>query len=153
MMEDNRLQLPVNEEELSAFIGRNAQKYLLKFRKFSADGFDRFSATWHWPAFLVGFWWLLYRKMYLWALGYFILLIIPYVNIAAWITLAVSGNYLYYRHAKSEIERVKTLQPSGDILKILSGLGGVNKWVPVAGIIVSVASFFMFLLGLLLSAC
>jgi hypothetical protein len=153
MMEDNRLQSPVSEEEILAFIGGDAEKYLLKFRKFSADGIDRFSATWHWPAFLVGFWWLLYRKMYLWALGYFIMLIIPYANIAAWITLAISGNYLYYRYVKGEIQRVKMLQPSGDILKILSGLGGVNKWVPVVGIIVSIASFFMFLFGLILSAC
>jgi len=34
----------------------------------------------------------------LWAFVYFILLFIPYANVAAWITLAVSGNYLYYRY-------------------------------------------------------
>ena len=152
-MEDNRLQLTVTEDELASFIGGKAQKYLLKFKKFSFNGSDRFSATWHWPAFLVGFWWLLYRKMYLWAFVYFILLMIPYVNVGAWITLAISGHYLYYRHAKGKILRVKTLQPSGDILKTLSELGGVNKWVPVVGIIVSTAAFFMFVLGLILSAC
>jgi hypothetical protein len=152
-MEDNRLQFTVTEDELASFIGGKAQKYLLKFNKFSVDGIDRFLATWHWPAFLVGFWWLLYRKMYLWAFVYFILLMIPYANIAAWITLAISGHYLYYRHAKGKILRVKTLQPSGDILKTLSELGGVNKWVPVVGIIVSTAVFFMFVLGLILSAC
>jgi len=152
-MENNRLQLTVTEDELAAFIGGKAQKYLLKFRKFSVDGIDRFSATWHWPAFIVGFWWLLYRKMYLWAFVYFILLIIPYANVLAWITLAISGHYLYYRYAKRKILRVKTLQPSGDILKTLSELGGVNKWVPVAGIIVGIAAFFMFVSGLILSAC
>ena len=66
-MEDNRLQVSVTEEEFAAFIRGKAQQYLLKFRKFSVGGNDRFAATWHWPAFLVGFWWLLYRKMYLWA--------------------------------------------------------------------------------------
>lgn len=152
-MGDNRLQLTVTEDEFAAFIGANAQKYLLKFRKFSVEGIDLFSATWHWPAFLVGFWWLLYRKMYLWAFVFFILLIIPYANVAAWITLPITGNYLYYRYAKGEILRVKTLQSSGDILKTLSELGGINKWVPVVGIIVSTAAFFMFLLGLILSAC
>jgi len=152
-MENNRLQLTVTEDELAAFIGGKAQKYLLKFRKFSVDGIDRFSATWHWPAFLVGFWWLLYRKMYLWAFVYFILLIIPYANVLAWITLAISGHYLYYRYAKGKILMVKTLKPSGDILKTLSELGGVNKWVPVVGIIVSIAAFFMFVSGLILSAC
>ena len=152
-MEDSRLQLTVTEDELAVFIGAKAQKYLLKFRKFSVAGIDRFSATWHWPAFLVGFWWLLYRKMYLWALAYFILLMIPYANVIAWITFPIFGNYLYYRYAKKEILKVKTLQQSGDILKTLSELGGINKWVPVAGIIVSIAAFLMFVLGLILSAC
>jgi len=152
-MEDNRLQLTVTEDELAAFIGGKAQKYLPKFRKFSVDGIDRFSATWHWPAFLVGFWWLLYRKMYLWAFVYFILLMIPYARVLVWITLAISGHYLYYRYAKGKILRVKTLQPSGDILKTVSELGGVNKWVPVVGIIVSITAFFMFVSGLILSAC
>jgi hypothetical protein len=147
------LRLTITEDEFAAFIGGKAEKYLLKFRKFSVGGIDRFSASWHWPAFLVGFWWLLYRKMYLWAFVYFILLFIPYANVAAWITLAVSGNYFYYRYARGEILRVKTLQPSGDILKPLSELGGVNKWVPVFAIVVSAAAFFMFVLGLILSAC
>jgi hypothetical protein len=152
-MEDSQLQLTVTEDEFTAFIGGKAEKYLLKFRKFSVDGIDRFSATWHWPAFFFVFWWLLYRKMYLWAFVYFILLLIPYANVAAWITLAISGNYLYYRYGKREILKVKTLQPSGDILKTLSRLGGINKWAPVVGIIVSTAAFFMFVLGLILSAC
>ena len=91
--------------------------------------------------------------MYLWAVGYFILLFIPYVNVAAWIILAVSGNYLYYRYAKRVIIRAKTLQSSGDILKTLSELGGTNKWVPVIGIVVSSVAFLMFVLGLILSAC
>ncbi len=147
------MQLTVTEDELAAFIGSKAQKYLLKFRKFSVDGIDRFSATWHWPAFLVGFWWLLYRKIYLWAFVYFILLFIPYANVAAWITLAVSGNYLYYRYSKETILRIKISKPSEDIIETLSELGGINKWVPVVGIILSMAAFLMFVLGLILSAC
>ena len=123
-MEDNQLQITVTEDEIAAFIGGKAQQYLLKFRKFSVGGIDCFSATWHWPAFFIGFWWLLYRKMYLWAFVYFILLIIPYVNVAAWITLSISGNYLYYRYVKGKILRAKTLQPSSNIFKTLSELGG-----------------------------
>lgn len=145
--------LTVAEDEFAAFIGSKAYKYLLKFRRFSVNGIDHFSATWHWPAFLVGFWWLLYRKMYLWAFVYFILMFIPYLNIAAWITLAVSGNYLYYKYSKAAILKIKMTKPSGDLLETLSELGGKNKWVPVVGIIVSVGAFLMFVLGLILSAC
>ena len=143
----------VTEDELAAFVGEKAPKYLSPFRIFSVNGIDRFSATWHWPAFIVGFWWLLYRKMYLWAVAYFVLLFIPYANVAAWITLALTGNYLYYRHAKGEILRVKALQSSGDMLNILSELGGTNRWVPLIGIFLSAAAFFIFTLGLILSAC
>lgn len=67
--------------------------------------------------------------------------------------LMVGGNYLYYRYSKRKILSVKKLQLSCDILKTLSELGGINKWVPIVGIIVTIAAFFMFLSGLILSAC
>jgi hypothetical protein len=91
--------------------------------------------------------------MYLWAFGYFFLLMIPYANVAAWLILAISGNYLYYRFVKGKILRVKASQSSGDIGETLSEIGGVNKWVPVVAVIVTITAFFMFLLGLILSAC
>lgn len=153
MTENNRSPFVVTEDELTAFIGGKAPKYLPKFRKFSVDGIDRFAATWHWPAFFFGFWWLLYRKMYLWGLAYLIMLAIPYVNVAAWITLAIGGNYLYYRHAKNKIRAAKNMTKGGDILPIVSKRGGVNKWVPVVAIVVSVVASLLFLLGAILSAC
>ncbi|MCL5021886.1 MAG: zinc-ribbon domain-containing protein [Nitrospirae bacterium] len=128
----------VREEELIAFIGNNAYTYIRKFRKFSVDGTDNFSATWHWPVFFTGFWWLLYRKMYLCTALYFVLCFIPYLNFFSWITFAVTGNYLYYRHCSRKIREIRTVQPSGDLLVILSQLGGVNTWVPLAAILISV---------------
>lgn len=153
MSTDNRSQFIVTEDEFAAFIGVRASRYLSKFRKFSIDGIDRFAATWHWPAFFCGFWWLLYRKMYLWALVYFIMLAIPYANVAAWITLAIGANYLYYSHAKNKINAAKNAQAVGDLLTILPQLGGVNRWVPVVAVFVTMAAFFLFLLGVILSAC
>lgn len=117
------------------------------------DGMDRFAATWHWPAFFVGFWWLLYRKMYLWALVCLVMLAIPYSNVAAWIALAIGANYLYYRHAKNKIRAVKNARAIDDILPVLAELGGVNKWVPFLAVVVSVTAFLLFLLGAILSAC
>jgi hypothetical protein len=60
--------LQITEEDFTQCLGRKAHKYLPRFRKFSARGADRFAMTWHWPAFFVTFWWMLYRKLYLWAL-------------------------------------------------------------------------------------
>jgi len=60
----NQLQSQMKEEFI-VFTGENAHKYLPKFEKFNIGGVDNFSITWHWPAFFVGFWWMLYRKLYL----------------------------------------------------------------------------------------
>ncbi len=53
----------VKEEDFALFVGKNAEKYLGKFRKFTQNGEDIFAATWHWPAFFFSFWWTLYRKL------------------------------------------------------------------------------------------
>lgn len=121
-------------DDMAVFIGSNAEKYLAKFRKFSANGQDAFAATWHWPAFFFSFLWLLYRKMYLWSLLAFFLSWIPYVNLAAAIFFGIRGNYLYYRHAKKRIAELKaTLPPSGEQRTVLLARnGGVN----VAGAII-----------------
>ena len=131
-------QLPAQicDDEFIAFIGNNAPKYLLKFKKFNIEGIDNFAATWHWPAFIVGSLWMLYRKLYLWALIAFILSLIPYINIAAWMAFGITGNYIYYKHAKKKIFEVKAAQPSSGISTTLSQIGGVNKWVASIAIII-----------------
>lgn len=60
-----------NDDLFSAFIGEGKNKayYLNHFNRFDADG--KTSATWHWPAFFVTFFWFLYRKMWLHAVLYF----------------------------------------------------------------------------------
>lgn len=63
----------ITDEDYIAFIGKNANKYLTNFKEFSAEGFDEFSATWHWPAFFMPSFWMLYRKLYLWSLLAFFL--------------------------------------------------------------------------------
>lgn len=54
----------VSEEELSWFIGRNADVYLQKWRR---------NSRWNWPAFLFDAYWLMYRKMYLYCVFYLII--------------------------------------------------------------------------------
>ena len=97
----------VTEEEVSSFIGENAENYIQKFRRFNVDGVDKFSWTWHWPAFFFGFWWLLYRKLYVWALIAFLLLMIPYWFFLNSFVYGVIANYIYYKQVKKKITQKK----------------------------------------------
>ena len=56
-------QVEVTDEELALFVGPNAERYLSKFRKFRAQGADRFALTWNWPAFLFMPFWMIYRRL------------------------------------------------------------------------------------------
>jgi len=119
----------VTEKDFIDFIGPNADKYIEKFTKFNVGGVDQFSATWHWPAFFVTLFWMLYRKLYLWALLIFILSFIPIAGFILMIVYGVTGNYLYYKHAKKKIMELKIQQPSSDLSESLQQIGGVNQWV------------------------
>ena len=151
----------VTEQDFSDFIGINANEYLPKFKKFNSGDS---SVTWHWPAFLLSFWWMLYRKLYLWALVLSILYIVPglfsfflgvlYIvsglssNVLFWLGVLLTnilfgmfGNYIYYKHAKKKIIELKSkvkFADTSDPSTVLQRAGGVNRWVRVVVIIVLV---------------
>ena len=56
------------EEDYRAYIGPRADKYLLKFKKFTTKEEDVSSSPGIGRPFFSGFWWMLYRKLYVWAL-------------------------------------------------------------------------------------
>ena len=136
----------VSEEDFVAFIGNNAHKYLSKFEKFNKGGFAA-TWTWHWPAFITPVAWLLYRKLYFWALIAFVLSIIPYFYIVVSLFFAVNANYIYFKHAKKKILELRTLQPSSDISKTLSQIGGINKWVITAAKIIGAIILIAMVVG------
>jgi len=146
---------PVDEtdEYYRAFIGPNNQGYYLRyFEEFDREG--KTSPTWHWPAFLVTFYWFLYRKMWLNALIYFLL---PYIfafflGIAAavagdsaqlflgfayilffigiWVVPPMYANALYYRHCNKKIEQARaTTRDFQRQLGELSAKGGTSSVV------------------------
>ena len=124
----------VTDEEFSSYVGKNAETYIRKFRKFSVGGVDKFALTWHWPAFFLGFWWLLYRKLYVWALIAFLLSIvclkIPYWFFVNSFIYALIANFIYYNKAKKNILKYKNVQRSADPSQAavdLSKIGGVRK--------------------------
>lgn len=124
-----------SEEDYIAFIGQNADRYIQKFRSFRVGGIDNFAFTWHWPAFFLGFWWMLYRKLYLWALVSFVVALIPYVGFLGMVLWGLTGNYIYYRHVTDKIRALRQIQPHADLKMTLSQIGGVNRWVAVVAVL------------------
>lgn len=151
------------DEFYKAVIGpKNQDYYLRHFSRFDNDG--KASATWHWPAFLVTFYWLLYRKMWLNALIYFFL---PYLVLilfgivgavagdasgmlvgmgyllyaaAIFILLPMQANALYYKQCKKMISAVRaTSQDTQRQLGELSGKGGTSSIVIILILITFVA--------------
>ncbi len=102
----------VSKAELENFIGPNLHKYLRKFDKFEQRN-GRDALTWHWPAFFFAFPWLLYRKMYRWAVVAIIVWPIPYVGLLASFAFGLSGNYLYYKYCNKRIPKV--IQKAGPV--------------------------------------
>jgi type II secretory pathway pseudopilin PulG len=140
-------------EYYKAAIGpKNQEYYLRQFARFDANG--KVSASWHWPAFFVTFYWMLYRKMWLYALIYFFF---PYVLfgltgatmgladgsanflIGATYLLYIAGilflvpmyaSALYYNHCKKQIAATKA--STTDVqrqLGELAGKGGTSNIV------------------------
>jgi len=143
----------VTEEEFAHFIGRNAKYYIERFKKFKINGVDKFSVTWLWPPFFFSCFWMAYRKMYIWAIGALVLETIFYsvhylFTILFKVLFAIAGNYLYYKHTKRKILRLKTTRTFSDSSEMLTALerkGGVNYWLAL----ISIAFYILGIISLL----
>lgn len=141
-----------------AVIGRNHAYYLDRFRRFDSAG--KAGASWHWPAFFITFFWMLYRKMWGVAAAYVVLmlasyLILPTVGmlaggvggmlvmslvhlVAVMVLPAVFANALYYRHCRSKIADTETLAHNPDArVRELERRGGTSEVAAAIGAIVT----------------
>lgn len=151
---------------LAAYVGpKKADYYTKKFEHFkSGDG----AVSWHWPAFFISAYWLLYRKMWLNALMYWIGLPIILTLISIFIA-AVAGdaasnlfyyvsyvlitfllvpmfaNWLYYRHAQKKADKVASIISSAEQQSAeLSRIGGTSNIV-----LILVPIILIFVLGVI----
>ena len=148
------------EQDLARFIGsNNTEYYLTRFRRIQSGG----STSWHWPAFFVTSFWLLYRKMWLVALGYILGLpilvgmlsailalfmdpvsatIVAYLGygVVALLVLPIFANSLYMRRAETKIAAIdaKGLDDASRSMAIASK-GGTSMWAPMLYLIVPLA--------------
>jgi len=136
---------PPSPEEVTSFVGPKADRYRPRFERFTRTGAARFEFSWNWPAALAGMWWYLYRKMYAWALVDFALSVLLgwtfFVPILWAAARAVTGDYLYFRHADRKIREARPISSAGGApptdtahLARLAAEGGVHAWVPWAAV-------------------
>jgi hypothetical protein len=152
-----------DEEAWRAAIGpTNSDYYLGRFAARHASGK---AARWHWPAFFITFYWLLYRKLWGWAALYFVL---PYVvllvvgGVAAavgasgagsvgvlWLLTIVAcfivpplvANQIYFARCRTLIERQQSSARSREhFLAQVEARGGTSHVVAiVVGVFVVIA--------------
>jgi len=130
---------PVTAEELTAYVGPHAEAYVPIFERFQRFGETRFAFSWSWMACLWGVWWYLYRKMYLWAAIDFAVSVLLgwtlFVPILWAMLRAVTGDFIYFLHAKRAIRESRPLSGGGASsadpahLARLASEGGVHKWI------------------------
>lgn len=157
--------------EYAAFIGTSGQAYYLrKFAQFDAAGGA--GASWNWPSFFVAFYWMLYRKMWLNALAYFLA---PYLLMfvvgmigglsgtggsgaagmlgAGWLlytaviffVFPIYADALYYRHCKKKIAEISNAQPPQQRMAQIAAAGGTSN----IALIVALILIFVFGIGIL----
>lgn len=143
------------EEYYEAALGyKNIDYYLPRFNRFELQSIN---ISWNWTAFFISFYWLLYRKMWLYALLYF-LFPIPFgiligifslnsdanvvfayslVFVVMFILFPMYANTLYYRHVNKKILKIKNRSNNKEKqLRILVTEGGTS-WAPLIILIIT----------------
>jgi type II secretory pathway pseudopilin PulG len=149
------------DEEWRAVIGpKNADYYLPKFAAAESGDYYR----WHWPAFFVTGYWLLYRKMWGWSLMYLIVIPIvgslllgvlgaiagPKSNVTAFLPLVwflfiliappLVANQLYYSHCRNLIARTRQRFPDrARQLSYLDAKGGTSAIAIIIILVLAIA--------------
>ncbi len=131
------------KEKYRIFIGKNADYYLQKFEVFEKTGS---ALSWNWASFGFGIFWMVYRKMYLFA--FLALLFMFFLNVLEvslkfspalsfflslwlWVGFGLFGNYLYYIHVKKKVMEISIQYPSEEEQKLILQKEGGTSWVSV----------------------
>ena len=156
-----------DEALLRAFVGpRNEAYYLAYFARADARGYAPIS--WHWPALCFGMLWLVYRRLYPWALALFAAPYVAMLVAAAaehwmpgsgapvqWtlvlgllgVWLPLNANAIYYRYARGAVAAARLLHPGNVAAQtaLLSSRGGVRPQLPL--VLLGVMLMLMLLAG------
>ncbi|UFS61625.1 DUF2628 domain-containing protein [Sulfurimonas sp. HSL-3221] len=144
-----------------AMLGAFVQKpekfawYKRTFAKFNRNGVDGFAWSWSWWAFFVTFWFLLYRKAYLAAIGYFgAALLFSFLSlglIGTLIFMIIAGGtapYFVYKNYRDLQRRAEAVSTDTEVrIATMRQLGGYHTWVVVVAAIINTLLLIGVLLG------
>ncbi len=126
-------------------IGTKTEYYLPRFEKMEL--LNSFT-SWNWPAFFFSYWWMLYRKMYVFGAVTLVvvellsMLTIPGLGLLVSLAVGVLGNYLYMKDVNNRTDKAMDMQPEEREVYIQKNSG--TGWTGV------VVAFVVFLvLGML----
>ena len=144
------------QDELSLFLEKNQSYYLEKFNLIEKTGDKK---AWNWCSFLIGGYWMLYRKMYVQAIIYIIanliLGCIPFIgwalSLALCLGLGIFGNSLYLDHIKKTFTEIGCAD-SNMRSTLINKKGGTNLVLPILLAVIPViigiiASIFIGVMG------
>lgn len=103
------------ERLMCEYIGDNSMYYMNKYFKMKEKNSI---VSWNWPAFFFSNFWLIYRKMYLyavivWLISFFnIIISINSSNVLGWIiwiVMGIFGNNLYIKHVEKFVDNMSFL--------------------------------------------
>ena len=122
------------ESTLRAYIGKNSDYYINQFKNIEEN--NKANVNWTW---LVGNFWLLYRKMF----AYFFLTLIPIVNIYFVINLIFNSNKIYYKFICKKIEKDgmnnKDIKNYEDNIPLAKKHGGISYVGIIISLTISIA--------------
>lgn len=141
------------DDERAWFVGKRSDIYAAKWRD---------NTYWNWAAFACGAYWLMYRKMYLYAVlgivfGFLGIIVptglivmnqrsleplAPYIELFIYLILklvwGIIGNLVYRHHTERQIAFVKSRLPAGQRESAIRHAGGTNLALPLTLFIVKV---------------
>ncbi len=113
-----------HSQEWYLFVGPGADYYVERFEQFRSTG--GYAFRWSWAGFFFPVYWALYRKMWMWAVLFLGISMVPFLNLLAWIGLAGSVNYIYYRHVQAECDFLRKRHRGEELERRLAERGGTH---------------------------
>jgi len=150
--------MKIKENELEELLEAHLQKadkvniYAPRVKANMVNGVPVFKATWSWWAFLGGWAFFVYRKMYLVAVAFLVASIVggvfPLLMVLVFIISGVSGFYFYTKKFSTDLAIAGYGEkPLNEVKESLKNLGGYNSWiiwvVVVLNILLVIAIYYL----------
>lgn len=149
----------VSRQDFETFCGKNAKKFLAVHDKVNSIENKNNVASWCWPAFLTGFAWFMYRKMYLYAAILFLapiafFLIFPDMEFGAGaiaVVLGLMGKFMYLQWAERRISAINETPglTEEDRAEKIRNAGGVSVLGGILGGVLFAAVLGLAVLGMI----